>query len=204
MRGMRTRVLPLAAAAAIVLTPLAILHAQRQRLNPLIDLLEQKKPLFGVYWPSNASGRGRGGCAAAAAAPAKSPAELAHDALAYTSADFLFNGSMEGGVDRAIGSVADFVKATADAGALTKTPAPRLPHPLIVKTPKIAPDTGAAVREHQPRAEPRRQRHHVRRGRERRRSARRPRRDALQVEGRHAARRRRHGAGLLGHEREGL
>ena len=29
---------------------------------------------------------------------------------------------MEGGVDRAIGGVTDFVKATADAGALTRTP----------------------------------------------------------------------------------
>ena len=25
----------------------------RQRLNPMIDLLEQKKPVFGVYWPGN-------------------------------------------------------------------------------------------------------------------------------------------------------
>ena len=36
---------------------------------------------------------------------------------------------MEGGVDRAIGGVTDFVKATADAGALTKTPFPRLRAP---------------------------------------------------------------------------
>ena len=32
----------------------------RQRLNPMIDLLEQKKPVFGVYWPGNPQGR-RGG-----------------------------------------------------------------------------------------------------------------------------------------------
>jgi 4-hydroxy-2-oxoheptanedioate aldolase len=47
---------------------------------------------------------------------------------------------MEGGVDRAIGGVTDFVNATADAGALTKSPFPRFAHPLIVKAPKIAPD----------------------------------------------------------------
>jgi 2-keto-3-deoxy-L-rhamnonate aldolase RhmA len=47
---------------------------------------------------------------------------------------------MEGGVDRAIGGVTEFVNATADAGALTKTPFPRFAHPLIVKAPKIAPD----------------------------------------------------------------
>ncbi len=110
----------------------------RQRLNPMIDRLEQKQPLFGVYWPGNPQGR-RGGPPPADAVN-KTPAEWAKDALAYKNADFLFNGSMEGGVDRAIGGVTDFVKATADAGALIQTPFPRFPHPLVVKAPKIAPD----------------------------------------------------------------
>jgi 4-hydroxy-2-oxoheptanedioate aldolase len=110
----------------------------RQRLNPMIDLLEQKKPVFGVYWPGNPQGR-RGGPPPADAVM-KPPADWAKEALAYRNADFLFNGSMEGGVDRAIGGVSDFVKATADAGALTKTPFPRFAHPLMVKAPKIAPD----------------------------------------------------------------
>src|ERR1700730_2091573 len=109
----------------------------RHRLNPMIDLLEQKKPLFGVYWPGNPQGR-RGGPPPADAVM-KPPAEWAKEALAYRNADFLFNGSMEGGVDRAIGGVTDFIKATADAGALTKAPFPRFPHPLMIKTPKIAP-----------------------------------------------------------------
>jgi 4-hydroxy-2-oxoheptanedioate aldolase len=115
----------------------------RHRLNPMIDLLEQKKPLFGVYWPGNPQGR-RGGPPPADAVM-KTPTEWAKEALAYRNADFLFNGSMEGGVDRAIGGVTDFVKATAAAGALDKTPFPRFPHPLMVKTPKIAPDTTAAI-----------------------------------------------------------
>jgi len=115
----------------------------RHRLNPMIDLLEQKKPLFGVYWPGNPQGR-RGGPPPADAVM-KTPTEWAKEALAYRNADFLFNGSMEGGVDRAIGGVTDFVKATAAAGALDKTPFPRFPHPLMVKTPKIAPDTAAAI-----------------------------------------------------------
>jgi 2-keto-3-deoxy-L-rhamnonate aldolase RhmA len=115
----------------------------RHRLNPMIDLLEQKKPLFGVYWPGNPQGR-RGGPPPADAI-VKPPSEWAKEALAYRNADFLFNGSMEGGVDRAIGGVTDFVKATAAAGALDKTPFPRFPHPLMVKAPKIAPDTAAAV-----------------------------------------------------------
>jgi len=121
-------------------------HGQRrQRLNPMIDLLEQKKPVFGVYWPTNAPGRGRAGAPPAPATPPKTPAELAREALAYAPADFLFSGAMEGGVDRAIGPVGDFIRAAADAGALAKTPFPRFPHPLIVKTPKIAPDMAKAV-----------------------------------------------------------
>ena len=115
----------------------------RHRLNPMIDLLEQKKPLFGVYWPGNPQGR-RGGPPPADAVM-KAPAEWAKEALAYRNADFLFNGSMEGGVDRALGGVTEFVKASADAGLLSKTPFPRFPHPLMVKTPKIAPDTATAV-----------------------------------------------------------
>ena len=114
--------------------------------NPMIDLLEQKKPLFGVYWPSNPSGRGRAGAPPPPEAPAKSPGDLAKEALAYRNADFLFNGSMEGGVDRAIGGVADFVKAAADAGALTRTPFLRFAHPLMVKAPKIAPDLATGAR----------------------------------------------------------
>jgi 4-hydroxy-2-oxoheptanedioate aldolase len=135
-----------AAVAAVALLAVGVGHAQkRQRLNPMIDLLEQKKPVFGVYWPSNPLGRGRAGAPPPPATPPKRPAELAHDALAYAPADFLFSGAMEGGVDRAIGPVSDFIKATADAGALTKMPFLRFPHPLIVKTPKIAPDTAKAV-----------------------------------------------------------
>jgi 2-keto-3-deoxy-L-rhamnonate aldolase RhmA len=112
-------------------------------MNPVIELLEQRKPVFGVSWPGNPQGR-RGAPPPADATP-KPPAELAREALAYPAADFLFNGSMEGGVDRAIGPVTDFIKATADAGALTRTPFPRFAHPLIVKAPKIAPDTAKAI-----------------------------------------------------------
>jgi hypothetical protein len=110
----------------------------RQRLNPMIDLLEQKKPLFGVYWPQNP--QGRRGAPPPADAVMRPQTDWAKEALAYPKADFLFNGAMEGGVDRAIGGVSDFIKATGDAGALTRTPFPHFAHPLIVKAPKIAPD----------------------------------------------------------------
>ena len=145
MPRMRVSALAFTAAAGLAAGSLSIglVHAQkRQRMNPVIELLEQSKPVFGVYWPSNPQGR-RGAPPPTDVAP-KQPAELAREALAYQASDFLFNGSMEGGVDRAIGPVADFIKATADAGALTKTPFLRFPHPLIVKTPKIAPGTATA------------------------------------------------------------
>jgi 4-hydroxy-2-oxoheptanedioate aldolase len=143
MRSRACRLIP-ALAVASLMAGLALAQ-QRQRLNPVIELLEQKKAVFGVYWPSNPTGRGRAGAPPPASVPAKSPREFAKDALAYRAADFLFNGNMEGGVDRAIGPVTDFVQATADAGALMKTPFPRLPHPLIVKTPKIAPEGANAI-----------------------------------------------------------
>jgi 2-keto-3-deoxy-L-rhamnonate aldolase RhmA len=131
---------------------------RRQRLNAVIELLEQKKPVFGVYAPSPLpGGRGRGvagqaqgrvepGAANEAATPApRPPMDLAREALAYKNADFLFNGSMEGGVDRGLTAYTDFMKATADVGALARTPFPRLHHPMIVKAPKIAADPAKAI-----------------------------------------------------------
>src|SRR3989442_1361595 len=145
MPRMRTHAVRALVAAALASLTLPLMHAQRQRLNPVIELLEQKKPVFGVYWPTNPTGRGRTGAPPPPAGPPKPAIDLAREALAYGAADFLFSGSMEGGVDRAIGPVTEFVKATADANALSKTPFPRLPHPLFVKTPKIAPDTPKAI-----------------------------------------------------------
>src|SRR4051794_14523547 len=82
--------------SAALLGPVAAGQApRRQRLNNVIDLLEQKKPVFGVYAPSNATGRGRAGAPPAVPAAVKAPMELAKEALAYHAADFLFNGSME-------------------------------------------------------------------------------------------------------------
>ena len=101
------------------------------RINPMIDLLEQKKPVFGVYAPS--AGRGR-----EAGAPARTAAELAKDALAYEPGDLLFSGAMEGNFERGFGSFAEFV------GELAKSP-DRLKHPLVTKTPKIATDPARAV-----------------------------------------------------------
>jgi 4-hydroxy-2-oxoheptanedioate aldolase len=108
----------------------------RPRLNPVIELLEKKQPVFGLYAPRNPRQPG--------SEPTKTPAQLAHDALAYTNGDYVFDGSMEGDFDRAFPGFAEFVQGMADGGALQKTPALRLHHPLIVKTHEIAPDPALA------------------------------------------------------------
>ena len=146
---MRSR-MALAAAGVSVLGALAIGQDKPGRhLNPMIELHLQKKPVFGLYAPSNPRARGnRGGAAAAttAAPPApaptpKTPAELAKDALAYEKSDFIFDGTMEGGVDRGIGPFTEFVRGLADAAP----PAARWKHPLSLKTPEIAPDPAKAI-----------------------------------------------------------
>ena len=130
----------------------------------------------------------------------KPPSELAREALAYRSADFLFSGALEGGFNRGIGPVTDFVTATAEAGASAKTPLVRVAAPLIVKVPKIGTDTAKAAEsisgalnlgvsglmfvEIESAAE-----------------VRGPRGDALHVEGRHAFRLCRCCARALGHDR---
>ena len=71
----------------------------------------------------------------------KTPAELSRDALAYRQADFIFDGSMEHDFDRGYASFGEFMRAVTAAGDVEPTPTPRLRHPMVVKTPEIAPDT---------------------------------------------------------------
>ncbi len=123
-------------ALAIVAVPAG--RAQSRRLNPIIDLLEHQKPVFGVYAPSNNGRRGE--------PPTNRPAiDLARDALAYRAADFLFNGSTENGIDRALPVVADFVKGLDEAAGAGKPAAFGLVRPLVMKIPKIDPDRAKAV-----------------------------------------------------------
>jgi 4-hydroxy-2-oxoheptanedioate aldolase len=135
-----------------IISGLAAVQSQTRKphLNPMIDLLEQHKPVFGLYAPSNRRPGGRGpagqtAAAPAAAVPQKTPLELAKDAVAYKSADFIFDGSMEGGVERGLPAYTEFVNAMKEAGALRTSPMLRLTHPLVVKTQEIAPDAAAAT-----------------------------------------------------------
>jgi 2-keto-3-deoxy-L-rhamnonate aldolase RhmA len=113
--------------------------AEAQRLNPVIDLLEQKRPVFGLYAPSNP--RARPG-EPAPTEPTKQPAELAALALTQPNADFIFDGSMERNFDRTYPVFAEFARGSFSAGMLAKPS--RLRQPLNVKTPEIAPDPALA------------------------------------------------------------
>jgi 4-hydroxy-2-oxoheptanedioate aldolase len=129
--------------AALVSALTSAQAPKKQRLNPVIDLLAQGKPVFGLYAPSNRRpGGGRGAPAApeTPAPPQKSAAELASEAVAYKSADFIFDGSMEGGLQRGLPAFADLVKGMQTAGVLSRSPL-RLTHPLIIKTPELTEPT---------------------------------------------------------------
>ena len=130
---MRARVILLI--VAVVVSSAAMVQAPRH-LNPVVDLLAQKKAVFGLYAPANRR-PGRGGATPADAPPPKTPAELAKEALANESADYLFDGTMEGNFDRGYGPFVDFMKGMVDGGTLK---AKQLRLPLFVKMHEIAPD----------------------------------------------------------------
>jgi 4-hydroxy-2-oxoheptanedioate aldolase len=94
---------------------------RRQRLNPMIDLLEQKKPIFGLYMPREMS-----------AASAKL-------ALDNHQIDYLFSGGAPQGFP-------EFVKGLAAGGVLRQAER-RLSHPIMLKIHKIAEDPARAQTE---------------------------------------------------------
>ena len=119
-----------------------------RHLNPQIDLLAAKKPIFGLGVPSaRGGGPGRGaraGDPAAAAtppapqAPPKTPLELAKDAIAHPEADYFFFGGMERGVDSALPGFTTLMDAIVEAGGIATAPYKRLLVPINVKTPNIS------------------------------------------------------------------
>jgi 4-hydroxy-2-oxoheptanedioate aldolase len=138
--NMRTRLL-LTCSAVLVLGTLA--DGQRQtHFNPMIELMAAKKPVFGLYAPSNR--RFAGATGAPTLAP-KTPAQLAADAMANANTDFIFDGSMEGGMDRALPAFTEFVKGMAAHGSFHKNASKQLTHPLVVKMHEIAPDHKVAA-----------------------------------------------------------
>ena len=157
---MRTAWLVTIAAGSLIASG-AVLQ-QKSRLNPVIDLLAAKKPVFGLYAPANPRVGGRGGRGAAQAGAAVTPpadapkqktaAELAKDAVAYTGGDYIFDGSMEtqpgdtsARFDSAYVRFQAFSKGMTDAGSVATASAKRVSHPLYVKTPPVGPNPTLAA-----------------------------------------------------------
>jgi 2-keto-3-deoxy-L-rhamnonate aldolase RhmA len=135
------RILPLLA----ILSLSSLASAQdAPHLNPVVDLLAKTQPVFGLYAPANRR-PGRGGAIPADAPPPKSPAQLALDALANQSADYIFDGTMEGNFERGYGPFVEFMKGMADGGTLKASPARRLHQPMFVKMHEISPDPALAA-----------------------------------------------------------
>jgi len=133
----------LALSALVLVAGVAATQGQR-RFNPVVELLAQHKPVFGVYAPRNPRA-GRGTPPDATPQAVKTPAQLAQDALEYKSADYIFDGSMEGAFDDALPVFTEFMKGLAAAGTVDRSPSPHLHHPVIVKTHEIAPDPALAA-----------------------------------------------------------
>ena len=143
---MPSRLIP-AAVCLSLLGHAAILLAQpevRRHHNPVIDLLEQGKPVFGLYAPSNRRFNPPG-APTPSPVPPRTPLELAKDAVACKSTDYIFDGSMEGDFEKAYPEFAAFAEAMSAAGVVAKAPVLRLTHPLVVKMNEIAPDPAKAV-----------------------------------------------------------
>lgn len=107
-------------------------------LNPMIALQQRDQPVFGLYAP-RARPRSAGG--AEDPGPVKTAPQLAGETTAYERSDFVFVGSMEGGVERGLPAFTEFMSAMRDAGSTAET------HPLVVKLQKISddPDTVAHI-----------------------------------------------------------
>lgn len=144
---------------AVVSAAAFVRTQSREHVNPVIDLLAANKAVFGMAPAANPRPPRGGGAAdpnnpSPPAPPMKTLLELAKETLAYPLSDYIFNGSMEGGLDGrpnpngnppgpgAYANFAEFTKALHEAGALVST---RLPHPILLKTPKIAPDPAKAA-----------------------------------------------------------
>lgn len=116
--------------------------APKQRLNPLIGLIEQGKPAMGLYAPSNRRFGGN-----AADAPQKTPAQLAKETVAYRLSDYVFDGSMEHDYEQSFPVFAAYAKALgAEKKHLATKPYPHIAYPMIVKMHEIAPDPELAAK----------------------------------------------------------
>jgi 4-hydroxy-2-oxoheptanedioate aldolase len=119
----------------------------------MIDLLIARKPIFGLGVPTagrgggNRGGGNRGGAAAAGGAtaqpapppaPAKTPGDLAKDALAHPEADYFFTASMERNIDAGSAAMIALQDALLELGPVSRTTPRRLLMPINSKAPNIS------------------------------------------------------------------
>jgi len=114
--------------------------AQQVHLNPVIDLLQQHKPVFGLYAPSN---RRHG--AAVTSEPRPTPLEMAKETVAYRYSDYLFDGSMEHDYSHGLQSFSAYAQALHDVAPVQRS-ASTLKYPLVVKMHPIGSDYDTATR----------------------------------------------------------
>ena len=144
---MKVRV-TLVVASAVLVGGLAAVQAAGPRLNPMVDLLSAKQPVFGLYAPAARAGGGGGRQGAAPTTPPpapKTPADRAKETLAFAQSDFIFDGGMEGGVDRGLPAYVELLSALGEQGLLVQKPQPHLSHSLVVKMQEIGTDHAKAT-----------------------------------------------------------
>ncbi len=110
--------------------------ASSQLLNPMIELLEQGKPTFGLYAPSN---RRYG------QPPPEYPktnTQLAAQILSYPYSDYIFDGSMEHDYPKGLEYFTDFQH---QLSALAPSDGKRLKYPTAVKMHAIGEDYATAA-----------------------------------------------------------
>ncbi len=97
------------------------------RINPLVTLHEGADAQFGLYAPSAGGGQTRDG----EPRPVVPAEERAAQMLGYPNSDYVFDGSMEGGVEENLDAFVAFRDAMHAGGATART------HPFVVKMAKI-------------------------------------------------------------------
>ncbi|MEO7135593.1 MAG: aldolase/citrate lyase family protein [Vicinamibacterales bacterium] len=140
--------------AAVIAAGSLTLAQAPKHFNPMVELLAAKKPVFGLYAPSNRrfggggpgvpGGAPRPATPPADAPPAKLPAQLAKEAVEFANSDFIFDGSMEGNFDTAAVQFQELMNGMTSAGILLESPQPRLSKSVVVKMNEIAGNAKAA------------------------------------------------------------
>jgi 2-keto-3-deoxy-L-rhamnonate aldolase RhmA len=118
--------------SVVFATQAAWAETPKQRLNPLIRLLEQRQPAMGLYAPSNFRHGVRDD------GSLKTSAQLARETVSYKFADFIFDGSMEVDFEQSFPTFAAYTRALEAEDHRA--------YPLIVKIHELAPNPELAAR----------------------------------------------------------